>query len=958
MDQFAASRLMQTSNYGRAIASRPARYSARYYRIIIAALVVTLLILEAVYTDTFLRVLVVGSFLLYAAYVAGRLLLPTRLMPRYYTPRIQFWRAQAGILGLTLILFSYAAFHQSTSLWMLYLLAVMIISEHCSTPELLFTTGEISLMLIGLGYVGSGLPLDVYLRFSPALVTASIHALVILLLSFLLHYLVRNVEARDTTIARYREMLATLAVNTRSLHDPQAARVLVLNTFQEMRGASCSSIWALDPQATRLTLAACTRGYEQHLDCPAINDSPNGFSVSLDDDRLPACVARTGQPHFASMADKPPRRLADALPASRPFLPHARLELGIPIPDFQPHQPASFAVLCLAFDRPMKHEEMIQEYNAIREMVGYMSPVLYYASLLEQYQALQQLTQTVTHSLDRDRVLDTLMELVTSVFGFDFATVSLVDDVQGVIRTVRGRNVPDKWVTMAAHPLDSDDIQADIIRTGSTEILTGWDERFDRRIWEEFGHKDMVRVFVPMVVVADPVTGQEKRIGTLEAGYRVHHERDRERITREQVNLLHPFVGQAAIAVANAHLYEQMKSRAEALTALHHGGQAIQSAVRQPKRLLKQIGHSAEQVLEADIVMLFEYEEDNHRAELVFVGGDVRGKSEPTPRLGEGNILDTIIKERKPFYVPDAQREPLLVDYGNADGRRRRTFTQRQDVVSFAGVPLLSGEELLGIMCVDYRSRHYFSADERRIIELFAQQAAIALQSARLREHDRKLTIARERAAFSRELHHSVSHDLFAVSLKTRTALHHLGTRDGRVAHELDDILDIAEKANCQLGYLISEFSAPDLEGQDFRDALQETIERIRRYYDVEIHCHGNGRADISPQVHFALSRIVKEALNNVIRHARCQRVTVSYTLCQTEVSLEIVDDGVGFEPERALCRKAKFGIRNMQAYARDLGCRLELQSAPGQGTHVAIRFPLHISTEGSLTCVPLTSLQ
>ena len=947
MKQSTASRWMHTSNYGRAIASRAARYSARYYRIIIAALVVTLLVLEAAHANRFLQALTAGGILLYVAYVVGRLLLPARWMVHYYTPRVQFWRAQAGILSLTLLLIGYAFFQQRTSLWVLYLLAMMIVSEHCRTPELLLTVGEIGLLLIGLGYVGSGLPLTTYLRFSPALVTASLQALAILLLGFLLHYLVRNVEARDTTIARYREMLDTLAANIRSLHNPQAGRALVLNICRAMRTASCGSIWALDRQADRLILVACVREDGKNPECPASNDAPHGFSIPLDDDRLPACVARTGQPHFASRADNPPRHLTDALPAPRPFLPHARLQLGVPIPDFQPHQPASLAVLCLAFDRPMKHEEMKQEYDAICEMARYLSPILYHASLLEQHQALQQLVQEVTRSLDRDRVLDTLLELVTDVFGFDLATVSLVDEVEGAIRTVRGRNVPQEWIDMAVHSLDSNDIQADIIRTGRTEILTGWDERFDRRIWERFGHKDMVRVFVPMVV-ADPATGREKRIGTLEAGYR---KGDRERITREQVNLLHPFVDQAAVAVANARLYEQMRSKAEALTALYHGGQAIQSAVWQSKRLLEQIGHSAEQVLAADIVLLFGYDEEHHRAELLFIGGDVRGRGEPAPRLGEGNILDAIIQERRPFYFSDAQHEPLLVEYGGADGRRRRTFTQRQEVVSFAGVPLLSGEELLGIMCVNYRTRHCFSADERRIIELFAQQAAIALESARLREQDRKLAIAQERAAFSRELHHSVSHDLFAIVLKARTALHHLGEHDSRVARELGDILDIAESANRQLGYLLSEFGAPVLDGQDFRDVLQETVERIHRYYDIEIHCDGNGQADIAPQVHFALSRIIKEALNNVIRHAHCRRVTISYTLCQEEIALEIADDGVGFDPERALRKEGKFGLRNMQTYARDLSGHLDLQSAPGRGTRVVLRIPLHISLEGSLTC-------
>jgi signal transduction histidine kinase len=928
---------MQTPNYGRAIASRAARYSARYYRVIIAVFVAALLVLEAVHArHPFLQILTLVGILAYAAYVVVRLLLPDRWMPRYYTPRVQFWRAQAGILGLTLLLAAYAFQGDHTSLWILYLLAVMIVSEHCETPRLLLVVGEIGFLLIVLGYIESGGSLLAYLYLSTFLTTAFFRALAILLLAFLLHYMVRNVGARDTTIARYREMLDTLAANVRSLHDPQVARMLALNICQTSRNASCAALWALDTQAGQLALVSCLRVSGCNPDCPAAGDMACGFSIPLDDDRLPACVARTGKPHFASRADAPPRHLADAIATPRPFLPYARLELGVAIPDFRPHQPASLAVLCLAFDRPMTREEMKQEYDVVCEMARYLSPILYYASLLEQQQALQQLVQTVIHSLDRDYVLDTFLEQITRVFGFAFATVSLVDEEQGVIRSVAGRNVPAEWIEASVHSLDSEDIQADVIRTGNTEIFTGWDDRFDRDIWERFDHAGLVRVFMP-IAVTDPVTGREKRIGTLEAGYR---KGDRECITHEQLRLLKPFVDQAGIAIANAHLYEQMQATAEALTALHHGGQAIQSALWEHKRLLEEIGRSAEQVLGADIMCLYEYDESRQRAQLLFVSGDVRDEGVPSSRLGEGNILDAIIQERRPFYLVDSRREPLLMGDGEGEAHQR-TFARRQGVVSFAGIPLLSGEDLLGIMCVNYRRRHLFLEQERHIIELFAQQAAIALKSARLHEQDHKLTIAQERTAFSRALHHSTSHDLFAIVLKARTALFHLDKREGPTAHELNDILDIAENANRQLGYMLSEFSAPDVCAQDFRHVLHEIAERIRRYYDIDVRYSGDGQADVSSDVHFALSCLAREALNNAICHSHCSNITISYSLSQTEVALEITDDGGGFDLGRALRKKDKIGLRSMQDYARSLGCALEVETSLGQGTRIAVCVPL-----------------
>ena len=258
MEQPGASQWMQTPNYGRAISSYAARYSARYYRTIIAFLVVTLLALQAVRSGPRLLIITAIGGLLYLIYVIVRLRLPSRWIPRYYTPRVQFWLAQAGIPALTVLFFFYALEGQSLYLGILYLLSVMIVSEHCSTLALLVTLVEVGAILVGLGYVGSDLSLIDYLAFSPALFTAAFYACALLLLGFLLHYLVRNVDARNRTISHYRTLLNVLADDVRSLYDPQSVRMLVLNTVKSMRNAACCAIWSFDARSGRLKLTACT----------------------------------------------------------------------------------------------------------------------------------------------------------------------------------------------------------------------------------------------------------------------------------------------------------------------------------------------------------------------------------------------------------------------------------------------------------------------------------------------------------------------------------------------------------------------------------------------------------------------------------------------------------------------------------------------------------------------------
>jgi signal transduction histidine kinase len=80
--------------------------------------------------------------------------------------------------------------------------------------------------------------------------------------------------------------------------------------------------------------------------------------------------------------------------------------------------------------------------------------------------------------------------------------------------------------------------------------------------------------------------------------------------------------------------------------------------------------------------------------------------------------------------------------------------------------------------------------------------------------------------------------------------------------------------------------------------------------------------------------------LNNVFKHAKAQSVTLSLRQIGPTVVLEIVDDGVGFEPA-TLADKGGLGLRGMEERAAQVGGRLLIQSAPGQGTTIHVEMPV-----------------
>lgn len=948
----ARGRWMRGPSYGRAITSVSARYTARYYRLIIGAMVVALMLLQATHTTAPIQILTGLSVAFYGAYLIGRLLMPERWEQHYYTPRNQFWRAQVAILGVTSLLAMYAMEDQFTILWILYILALMIVSEHCSTRSLLLAVLEIAFSLVILGYFGSRLALISYLALSAPFMEASSKAASILLLAFLLHYLIRNVEARDTSIGRYRSVLNSLTANLPNSHNPQTSKGAVLDMLRRSCTASSGSIWIVEPNSGRLTLNAYADadGVITTGD-PSLNHCLFHEPIPLGDDCLPACVARNGRPGYAVTGNRTPGNLDDARPTGRTVLPSSKMELAIPIPVFETRQAHAHAVLLLSFNRSMRSEEMLQEYRSTAEVARYLSPLFFYTSLIEQTQALQYLQQTIANSLDQDRILATLLQIVVDLFHFDFAAVWLVDELDGSVRFAHSvGGASSECIGCGARWLNSASWKAETTEQLTSESSMPWSRSSDGLVWKVLQGENQIAVIMPMTV-DDPASEDRKCVGFLQAGYLHAHD-----ISENQMHLLRPFLDLAGVAMANAYLYQQARFKADALTVLQEGGQACLSALWSPGELLVQIGRNAESVLRADLVLLYGYDDERGQAELLYCSDTLFGDRKPTARLGQGNILDALIQRREGLFFSDAAHEPLLTKYSGANGKGRRTFAQCQKVISFAGLPLVTADRLVGMMCLNFRSRRSFSADERLVAQLLAQQAASALESARLHESDRQLAVSRERASLSRELHHSISHDLFAIVLKARTIMHHVsGTSDAhppetayhRIVRELQHILEIGEGANRHLGYLLSEYSTSPTGCHDFRDYLAKMVERIERYFDLQVHFRGTTDRELPPRIHFALSRIGAEALNNVIHHSQCQHATIVCCVHNGQLSLEITDDGVGFDVARALERRHGQGLENMHTYAKQMEATLRIESSVGTGTGTKITLRADLSRIG-----------
>lgn len=150
---------------------------------------------------------------------------------------------------------------------------------------------------------------------------------------------------------------------------------------------------------------------------------------------------------------------------------------------------------------------------------------------------------------DWDETLVTILSAIKDTLGYDYVNISLVQ-ANGNIRTEHVVGIPpgmeEEFKRMADHPLKPDgppDIQADIVLSRQIEVPDPDDPRFDRRIFDRFGHAQLIRVFLPMVTPAG-----DRVIGTVETGYR--HSEHRTHIYEQDVQILKNFVSYASVALA------------------------------------------------------------------------------------------------------------------------------------------------------------------------------------------------------------------------------------------------------------------------------------------------------------------------------------------------------------------------------------------------------------------------
>jgi len=250
-------------------------------------------------------------------------------------------------------------------------------------------------------------------------------------------------------------------------------------------------------------------------------------------------------------------------------------------------------------------------------------------------------------------------------------------------------------------------------------------------------------------------------------------------------------------------------------------------------------------------------------------------------------------------------------------------------------VPLTVRDDVFGVIALDYNEPPKFTDDDLGVATSFGDQAALAIENARLREQMERSAVAAERSRLARELHDSVTQSLFAASLTAEALAQAPDHSSAETRRGLRDVETLTRGALAEMRTLLLEMRPGALAQSHLGDLLEHLVQATQARTRTTISLTVCDTRPLPADVTVALYRIAQEALNNVVRHSGAVRARAELTGSNEAVELVVGDDGKGFDP--AAVGPEQLGLRIMRERAEAVGGGLEIDSEVGRGTVVTV---------------------
>ncbi len=406
------------------------------------------------------------------------------------------------------------------------------------------------------------------------------------------------------------------------------------------------------------------------------------------------------------------------------------------------------------------------------------------------------------------------------------------------------------------------------------------------------------------------------------------------------------------VAVSGAY-FDAQKNESDALLSVLDA----ELSARDLNVLLDRVLKITTQTFNATVglILLKEPEQQTLRAQAQ-VGFD-DNLDDPTVAIAVGHgFSGTIAETGEPAILPDLSAShgplnPML------QGKAKALW----------GVPLKSGESVIGVLLIGFSSPHDWLPTERELLRAIADRSALAIDRAgmtdALRERERRIVELsghllraqeEERKRISRELHDETGQALMVIRLYLGMLEGNVGTRSARA--KIRETLDVVDRTIEGIRRIIGRLSPLVLQELGLIAAVRKEAKDLAKSSGVK------ARVTVSPEfgrlpatVETAVYRVVQEALHNVAKHAAANTVHIEMTRDGDFVRLLVEDDGVGMIAKPKPGRRS-FGLAGMHERIGNIGGKLKVTSTRGKGTRIEVNAPIAGAGFGPDRGLPVSS--
>lgn len=301
--------------------------------------------------------------------------------------------------------------------------------------------------------------------------------------------------------------------------------------------------------------------------------------------------------------------------------------------------------------------------------------------------------------------------------------------------------------------------------------------------------------------------------------------------------------------------------------------------------------------------------------------------------------------ERKTFSISDlpnlaqmaAKQEPLII----SETRGNPLWVVKEKtswIRSYLGAPIQKDGKVIGFINLNSATPNYFTDVQAERLKAFVDQAAIAINNARLYTQAQEFATMKERQRLARDLHDAVSQTLWTTCLISDVlpTIWDEDPEEGR--RNLEKLQRLTHGALAEMRTLLLELRPKGLVEATLGNLMEQLAQALmsRKKLNISVVSEGEGR--LPPDVQIGFYRLAQESLNNIAKHSRATQVMINLQHKQDNVKLTIKDDGRGFDPGNVT--PESLGIKIMRERADAIGAALVIDTTPGNGVSVHIIWP------------------